>query len=185
VSFLVTTDGGSGVLYSTNGTQFTLTVPPLTVLDVEVVTMTVVTNVGALPFSQGILGAVRLEPDGLPLWDAATLEISLPPGLDLRKIVSFTSEGDGSSFHLTPDRVTTNSVLIPVTQLGLFGSALALDTEVPALSSAASSSAFVAHPTQRFARKRRYAPRRLPTPNSLMNNFSHWLNNIPRELRQL
>ena len=138
VTFLVSTNGGSTILYAPDGTEIRFTVPPLTLPEAEIITMTLVTNAGGFPFSQGILGAVRLEPDRLALWGAGTLEISLPAELDARRIVSFTARGNGSSFQLTPDRVGTNTVLIPVTQLGLVGSALALDTELPSTANSAS-----------------------------------------------
>lgn len=130
VTTLITTNGGSALLYARDGTRFKFIVPAMTLPSAEIVTMTLVTNVGGLPFAQGIVGAVRLEPDRLALWGAGTLEIELPPGLDRRKIASFAATSDGNAFHLTLDRVTTNAVIIPVARLGLFGSALASITEL-------------------------------------------------------
>jgi hypothetical protein len=132
VTSIVTTNGGSAVLYSPNGTRFTFTVPPFTLPEAQLITVTLVTNVGGLPFAGGLLGAVRLEPEGLDLWGAGTLQITLPPTLDRRKIVSFGANADGTEFHLTPDRVTTNGVLIPITQLRVYGSAVAELSELRA-----------------------------------------------------
>lgn len=129
-STLITTNGGVVRLYARDGTLFKFTVPALTLPGSDIVTMTLVTNVGGLPFAQGIVGAVRLEPDGLALWGAGTLEIGLAPAVDRRRIVSFAAASDGGAFHLTPDRVATNSVAIPVTRLGLLGSALASPSEL-------------------------------------------------------
>lgn len=130
VTTLITTNGGSALLYAPDGTQFTFTVPALTLPQPQLITMTLVTNVVGLPFTQGILGAVRLEPEGLALWGAGKLEITLAPGVDRRKIVSFTANTDGTEFHLTPDRVTANGVVIPVAQFRVFGSSLATTAEV-------------------------------------------------------
>jgi hypothetical protein len=145
ITTLITTNGGSATLYATNGTRFTFTVPPLTLPEPQLVTMTLVTNIGGLPFTGGSLGAVRLEPEALDLWGAATLQITLAPEVDRRKIVSFVANGDGAEFHLTPDRVTTNGIVIPVTQLGVYGSAMAELSELDAAS--ASFAAFDAAET--------------------------------------
>jgi hypothetical protein len=134
VTTLVTTNGGSAVLYAPNGTQFTFTVPPLTLPEPQLITLTLVTNIGGLPFAGGLLGAVRLEPEGLELWGAGALRISLSPAVDRRKIVSFGANSDGTEFYLTPDRVTTNGIVIPVTQLALYGSAVAERSELSAAS---------------------------------------------------
>ena len=48
----------------------------------QLITLTLVTNISGLPFAGGFLGAVRLEPEGLDLWGAATLQVSLPPTVD-------------------------------------------------------------------------------------------------------
>lgn len=53
------------------------------------------------PFSGGLAGAVRLEPEGLTLNTPATLEIEPPDGpppADRR--IGFTADGDGRDLHL-------------------------------------------------------------------------------------
>ncbi len=137
VTTIVTTNGGSAVLYGLDGTQFTLTVPPFTLPEAQLVTVTLVTNIGGLPFAGGLIGAVRLDPEDTDLWGAATLQITLPTTLDRRKVVSFGVNSDGTEFYLTPDRVTTNGVLIPIVRLGVYGSAIAELDEINAASTAA------------------------------------------------
>ena len=130
ISTLVSLAGGSGVLYGRDGTRFTLNLPSNSIPDAGMLTMTLVTNIGGLPFARGILGAVLLEPTNLVFWGAAALEITFPTNTDRREVVSFFSRGDGSSFQLTPDRVGTNRSVIPVTRSGTFGSSLATASEL-------------------------------------------------------
>jgi len=137
VSFLASTNGGSGFLYGRNGLQITFTLPPMTVLEPGIITMTLLTNVGGLPFSQGLVGAVRLEPEGLALWGAGKLEITLATNVDQRRVASFAGQADGTDCYLAPDRVTADRVIIPVTHLGLWGSGLAAASELSALASVA------------------------------------------------
>src|SRR5262249_2086572 len=123
-------DGGSCTLFSSDGQLITLTFPSNTIPSPSFISMTLVTNVAGLPFSRGIIAAVRLEPEKLDIFGAATLDISYPANIDWRQIVSFTCGNDGSDFHLTPDRVRSNYVRIPITHFGTFGSCLATTQEL-------------------------------------------------------
>jgi hypothetical protein len=130
VSTLVSLDGGSGVLFSPSGTRFTLNLPSNSIPDAQIITMTLVTNITGLPFARGTLGAIVIEPADLFFWGAASLEITFPTNTDRREVISFFCHGDGSSFQLTPDRVSTNRVVIGVTHAGTFGSSLATTQEL-------------------------------------------------------
>jgi len=83
--------------------------------------MTEVTNISGLPFAQGTIGAVRVEPADLVFWGAATLEITFRTNIDRRKIVSFASQSDGSAFR----RVGKNRIMIPILRAGVYGSSVA------------------------------------------------------------
>jgi len=130
VSTLVSLDGGTAVLYGRDGTRFTLSLPSNSIPDARILTMTLVTNITGLPFGRGTLGTVLLEPADLSFWGAASLEITFPATTDRREVVSFFCHGDGSSFQLTPDRVSTNRVIIGITHAGTFGSSLATTQEL-------------------------------------------------------
>src|SRR5438445_9073534 len=123
-------DGGDFTFFGSDGTRFSLTFPSNTIPDATLVSMTLVTNVSALPFSRGIIGAVRLEPEDLDIFGAGILEISFPTNIDWRQIVSFTCGNDGSDFYLTHDLVHRNYVIIPLTYFGTFGSCLATTQEL-------------------------------------------------------
>src|SRR5205823_1368520 len=90
VSTLATFAGGTSDLYLDNGARITLTFPTNTVADSKLATMTLVTNIVGLPFSRGILGAVRIEPDHLSIIGAAKLEIlfATSSNIDRRQVVS-------------------------------------------------------------------------------------------------
>jgi len=130
VSTLASLDAGSCVLYTPGGARFTLNLPSNSIPDAQIITMTLVTNVTGLPFARGTFGAVILEPADLVLWSAASLEITFPTNTDRREVISFSCHDDGSSFQLTPDRVSTNRVVIGITHSGLFGSSLATTQEL-------------------------------------------------------
>ena len=130
VSALVSLDGGSAVLYGRNGTRFTLSLPSNSIPDATIITMTLVTNITGLPFARGTLGTILLEPANLAFWGAASLEITFPTNLDRREVISYSTRGDGSSFRLTPDRVQTGLIAIPVTRAGAYGSSLATTQEL-------------------------------------------------------
>jgi hypothetical protein len=127
---LIQTNGGSAVLYGSDGARYVLEFSPGTLLEPTLVSLTVVTNVAGLPFARGILGAVRVEVNSLNLWGAASLRIIPSTNVPAREIVSFTANADGSRFRLAPDWVTTNGVIIPVSGSGLYGSAQATAAEL-------------------------------------------------------
>jgi hypothetical protein len=124
VSTLLTSAGGSAVLYGFGGTRFTFSLASNSVPEPRILKLTLVTNITGLPFASGMRGAVRIEPDDLAFWGPGTLEITFPPGIDRRYLASFFCNADGSSFQLTPDRVRTNTIAISVTRPGIFGSSV-------------------------------------------------------------
>jgi len=130
VSALVSLDGGSAVLYGQGGIRFTLSLPSNSIPDASIITLTLVTNVTGLPFARGTLGTVLLEPADLAFWGSASLEVLFPSNIDRHEVISYATRGDGSTFHLTPDRVGTNRILIPVVRAGAYGSCLATTQEL-------------------------------------------------------
>jgi hypothetical protein len=127
---LIQTNGGSAVLYGSDGARYVLEFSPGTLLEPTLVSLTAVTNVAGLPFARGIIGAVRVDMNGVNLWGAASLRIIPSTNVPARQIVSFTANADGSRFRLAPDWVTTNGVIIPVVASGLYGSAQATAAEL-------------------------------------------------------
>jgi hypothetical protein len=132
---LVTSDGGTLDLFLNQGARITLTFPSNTVASPSFVTVTLVSNVVGLPFARGILEAVKIEPTNLTLFGAAMLEMTFPSNSvpDRRQVVGFAANVDGTGFYLAPDRVLTNSAMLPITGAGIYGSCLAATQELSQL----------------------------------------------------
>lgn len=96
-------DGGSLALTDVRGTQFTLTVEAGTLDTTSRFTLTPLAAVAGAPFSGGILGGVRLEPEGAVFPGGATLTIVPPaaPAAGLARI-GFGFLGQGTGFYLDP-----------------------------------------------------------------------------------
>jgi hypothetical protein len=70
------------------------------------VTMTPVSGIAGIPFSQGFLAAVDLAPQGMILIAPATLTLTLPGTYDPATLVGFASESNGNNFHLYPIKIS-------------------------------------------------------------------------------
>jgi hypothetical protein len=66
------------------------------------VTITPVSAIDGVPFSQGYLKAVDLSPQGLLMITPAILKLTLPGEYDPTTLVGFSSDGNGNNFHLYP-----------------------------------------------------------------------------------
>ena len=99
----IPTTGGSLSTTDSNGTQYTLTLPADALFSGTVIRMTPVTSLAGMP--GGLIGAVKLEPEGLVLNAPATLEVEPldPTTVPADRQVAFTSEGGGQDFHLLHD----------------------------------------------------------------------------------
>ena len=133
VSTFIWSDGGEISVITPDMRAITLTIPPGCLVNPTSIRLSLVTNLVGLPFAQGTFGTVSIEPEGLVLSGAAVLSIDYPPGVDSRTVVSFAARNDGSAFGLTVDRPLTNKVIIPVSDLGMYGSAVATFAEVETL----------------------------------------------------
>jgi hypothetical protein len=102
VTQFVDVAGGTVTTTDDSGTVYTLTLPADALFSPTEITMTPVTGLAGMPGR--LVGAVRLEPEGLMLNKAAGLEIQpageVPPA---DRLVVFTADGDGSDFRLLPD----------------------------------------------------------------------------------
>lgn len=98
----VPTTGGTVRATAADGSRFTLTVPPNALLQATTITLTPVTAVGNLPLSGGLVAAVHFEPEGLRLYEAATLLIEPKRSVPAAEQVGFGYYGTGENFHLEP-----------------------------------------------------------------------------------
>jgi hypothetical protein len=133
VTSVIHPDGGKMNLFTRDLRMITIEFPPGCFLHPTEVRATSVTNLVGLPFARGSLGTVQLEPEGLGLLNAATINIEYPAGIDSRSVVSFSANNDGTGFGLALDRPLSNNVAIPITFLGLYGSSTGTLAEVESL----------------------------------------------------
>lgn len=136
---VVTPDGGSAQIVMPDLREITLTIPPGCVSSAQEFTMTVITNFTGLPFTGGMIGAVKIEPEDLSLAGVASLEITMPTKLpSTNYVVSFTANNDGTGFHIAMDLLGTNilgakTVLIPVSRFATYGAGLASSSEIDSM----------------------------------------------------
>src|SRR5436190_5677151 len=133
VSVFVPPDGGEVTLFTPDFRSITLSIPPGALASPTEVRLTLVTNLVGLPFAAVIMGTVQIEPEGLVLLGAPSLTNQSPQGLDLRPVVGFTANNDGTGFSLAPNVAQTNSIVIPITDFAMFGSAVATMAEIESL----------------------------------------------------
>ncbi len=94
-------NGGEITCTASNGTIYTLGIPPDALAEGVEITMTPVTDIVNLPLSGGLAGAVELAPPGLAFARPATLTIegaAAPPAGQIA--IGFGFEGDASSFEV-------------------------------------------------------------------------------------
>lgn len=121
--------GGTLQATGADGTQYELTLPADALLGQQEITMTPISSIADLPLSQGLMGAVELEPHGLQLAKPATLTID-PPGTDppvAQQSAFMAQEETGEDFHLHPvgsqQKATINLMHFSTVGVGLGTSA--------------------------------------------------------------
>ena len=106
------TYGGVLVLTNRQGYVFTLTLPPWALPASQTITMTELSQVGGLPFDNGLLAAVDLQPDGLQFNLPVRLDIVAPAGVSTNGLLGFGAHGDGTEFALAPTFVTNQTATL-------------------------------------------------------------------------
>ena len=102
------------------------------------VTVTPISSITDLPFSQGYLAAVDISPNGLLLEIPGTLSIKLQGTYDLSTLIGFAADGSGTDFHLFPITVYpdlysgTTTVYFSIEHFSIYGVAQATAEEVQA-----------------------------------------------------
>jgi hypothetical protein len=115
VTQVISAEGGQITVTAGDGTRFTLVIPPKALLSEAEIKMTPVIQVGELPLSGGLVAAVQLEPEGLLLWEPASLTIEPVIPLPVEDQLSFSWRQEGERFHpypltLDPSVITMNLV---------------------------------------------------------------------------
>jgi hypothetical protein len=101
------TTGGTLTATAADGTRFTLTLPRDALLLPTTITLTPVVGVSGLPNGVRFVAGVDILPDGLRLYQPATLVIEPPAGkaVPIEREVSFASHSRGRQAHRYPLRV--------------------------------------------------------------------------------
>jgi hypothetical protein len=121
VSADIPTTGGTVSATASDGTVFTLTIPPDALLSDETITMTPVTAVDGLPLSGGLAGAVDLAPTGLRLFQLATLTITPAAAVPLAEEMTFAWRGNGEEFFLYPPELGTSAISMKLMHFSGYG----------------------------------------------------------------
>jgi hypothetical protein len=104
VTQTVGASGGSVMITDGKGVSYQLDIPAGALDQDTEIKLTTVTNIGGWPLDGNMLGAVKIEPEGLQLNDVATLSITLPGDapIDNLSTLGFAFDGSGGEFHLEP-----------------------------------------------------------------------------------
>jgi hypothetical protein len=94
--------GGTLSATGTDGSVFTLTIPDMALGGDEKITMIPLTAVSGLPFSGGFVAGVQLEPEGLELFQMATLTIKPAKDVPIARQVAVSYHGTGDNLYMQP-----------------------------------------------------------------------------------
>jgi hypothetical protein len=107
VSGVIPTTGGSLTAQAADGTKYTLTLPEGALLSDEEIKLTPLASVEGLPFSGGLVGGAQMAPEGLRLFQPATLTIESLKTVAAEgfETVAFGYHQAGEGVYLTPSDV--------------------------------------------------------------------------------
>ena len=114
-------EGGTISVAAADGTKFTLTMPKDALLSEETITMTVVSAVNGLPLKGGLTASVQLAPEGLELFEPATLTVTLPTATDPKESVGFAYSSTGKDFHLYPLEISGTTMTFELLHFSGYG----------------------------------------------------------------
>ena len=101
-SVVISPQGGVVAATGPDGAIYTLAVPPRALADDTRITLTPVASIANLPFSNGLVAAVTLEPEGLRFLGPVDLTIELPGPPQISPVIGFMFGSDASDFHPFP-----------------------------------------------------------------------------------
>jgi hypothetical protein len=112
-------EGGSLEATGANGVKYTLTVPPGAVEFTIPFGLTPVQSIDGLPLSGGLIGAVRVEPEGIEFDPPLLLDITppedAPPPAGDQVVMGFavTPQSEGNEFYFLPRLGASSASLLP------------------------------------------------------------------------
>jgi hypothetical protein len=114
-------DGATITAVGSDGTEYTLTIPPDALMKPAVIIMIPIAAIPNLPLTDGLGAGVELLPDGLTFFKPATLEITPASGTVPDTAVAFAFKESGTGFHLYPHLEESGTVTIPITEFSGYG----------------------------------------------------------------
>lgn len=127
-------DGGEVSAVGGDGTVYRLSVPEGALLSEVAITITPVSAIPDLPLTGGLVAAVQFAPDGLQLWQPATLTIELAAAPDPGDLAGFGWASGGDDIHLTLVAVEGNTLTLGVTHFSGTGAAIIAPENLATLS---------------------------------------------------
>jgi hypothetical protein len=121
VTVRIPTAGGTLSTTAADGSRFTLEIPKDALLSDRDVTLTPVSSIGGLPLSGGLAAAVHVEPEGLVLYESATLTIEPAAAVSRSEAITFSYQGAGAEFFLHPPLPGAGAIRVPVLHFTGFG----------------------------------------------------------------
>ena len=111
-SAVVPPSGGTLTAEGSDGTRYTLTIPEGALLVDTEITMTPVSSIADFPFSGGLGGAVKLEPDGLFFYEDAILTIEPAKEIPVENQVFFGFDAESQGLYLAMPVVDSAAIQI-------------------------------------------------------------------------
>jgi hypothetical protein len=117
---LIPVAGGSLSVTGADGTVFRLDIPASALVTDTVVRMIPVSKVDGMPFGS-LAYAVQLEPEGLQLYDFATLSITPVQALPIDQQIFFGYEGMGENLTLVPPVLDSQEIKLQLLHFSGYG----------------------------------------------------------------
>jgi hypothetical protein len=103
-------EGGSLSTTGADGTRFTLEIPAGALLTPTTITMTPIASMDGLPTADGLAAGVEFEPDGLVLYEVATLTIDLAEPIALDQQIPIGVSGQEHDLEMAFSEVQGDSL---------------------------------------------------------------------------
>jgi hypothetical protein len=131
-SAVISPDGGALSAVGADGTKFTLTFQKDALSNDETITLTPITTTNGLPFSGGLVGGVQMAPEGLRLFQPATLTIESPKTVAGTgfEVVAFAYHQKGEDLYLNPSEVKGNILTLEIWHFSGAGAAQGTPAEI-------------------------------------------------------
>lgn len=132
VGEIIPVEGGTLQTTDSDGTRFTLRLPPNALLSEELITITPVVGVDELPLSGDLVASLHLAPEGLRLFEPALLFIEPPepPVSSQLQLIGFAYHGEGDEFHLYPIEATDTGFEVQLMHFSGYGAGMGTQSDV-------------------------------------------------------